>query len=312
MTEPRLTKQQQRRIAAAQAEKSSDGTESGLVIARFGKRILVEDTQGRQLSCTLRRRVEDPVAGDQVIWRRDGEAGVIEALAPRSSVIQRPNSQGKLRPIAANLDRVLIVVAPEPEPSATLIDRYLVAAHHAGIEPVLVINKMDLLPPSGALPDFINLYRGLGYTVIETDRDSDPKGARLLPVISNATLVLVGQSGVGKSSIVKRLLPEEDIRIGSLSTQGNLGRHTTTTAALYHLPNGGQLVDSPGVREFHLNHLPRDTISGGFPEFATYLGSCRFRDCRHQNEAGCAVLQAAAQGRINAGRLASFHAILGA
>ena len=311
MTEPRLTKQQQRRIAAAQAEKSSDGTESGLVIARFGKRILVEDTQGRQLSCTLRRRVEDPVAGDQVIWRRDGEAGVIEALAPRSSVIQRPNSQGKLRPIAANLDRVLIVVAPEPEPSSTLIDRYLVAAHHAGIEPVLVINKMDLLPPSGALPNFISLYRGLGYTVIETDRDSDPKGARLLPVISNATLVLVGQSGVGKSSIVKRLLPEEDIRIGSLSTQGNLGRHTTTTAALYHLPNGGQLVDSPGVREFHLNHLTRDAISGGFREFATYLGSCRFRDCRHQNEAGCAVLQAAAQGRIDAGRLASFHAILG-
>jgi len=310
MSAPRLTEQQKRRIKAAQADKRHSQQHSGLVIARFGKRILVEDSNGRQVSCTLRRRVEDPVAGDRAFWSPNGEGGVIEALAPRRTVIPRPNSQGHLRPIAANLDRVYIVVAPEPEPSAQLIDRYLVAAHHAGLEPILVVNKTDLPESSGLLKGLVSLYRELGYKVIETNQTIDPRGTQLLASIADTTLVLVGQSGVGKSSIAQRLLPQEDIRVGALSAQSGLGRHTTTTAVLYHLPSGGKLVDSPGVREFHLNHLPPAAISQGFTEFESLAGQCRFRDCLHQQEIGCAVLAAVAEGAIKPTRLESYLAIL--
>jgi len=313
MAKQRLTDQQRRRIEVAQErhrEQVTPGGEHGLVITRFGKQVLIETQDGEQISTTLRRHVKDPVAGDQVIWQPQGEGGVIEALLPRQTVISRPNSQGKLRPIAANIDRLLVVVAPQPEAQANLIDRYLVAANHAGMETTLVVNKGDLLRETPTVMDMANAYRALGHSVVITDQDSDPHAEALRSTIGHQTLALVGQSGVGKSSLANRLLPDHDIRVGDLSSAAGLGRHTTTAAALYHLPGGGRLIDSPGVREFHLSHLPQEAVANGFIEFAPLLGSCRFRDCSHSHEKGCAILESVERGDISASRLASYHQIV--
>jgi len=313
MAKQRLTDQQRRRIEVAQERhraQTTPGGEPGLVITRFGKQVLIETRDGEQISTTLRRHVKDPVAGDQVIWQPQGEGGVIETLLPRQTVISRPNSQGKLRPIAANIDRLLVVVAPQPEAQANLIDRYLVAATHAGMETTLVVNKGDLLSETPTVMDMATAYRALGHSVVITDQDSDPHAEALRSCIGHQTLALVGQSGVGKSSLAKRLLPDHDIRVGDLSSAAGLGRHTTTAAALYHLPGGGRLIDSPGVREFHLGHLPQDAVANGFIEFAPLLGSCRFRDCSHSHETGCAILESVERGDISTSRLASYHQIV--
>ncbi len=313
MSKQRLSKQQHRRIQAAQDRYRNDsdlGGESGLVIARFGKQVLIESADGDRRTTTLRRRAEDPVAGDEVVWTPQGEHGVIEALLPRRTVISRPNSQGVLRPIAANIDRLLIVIAPQPLAQANLIDRYLVAAGHAGIEASLVVNKADLLPEAPSVLQLAEIYSHLGIEVLTTDQLSDPTANALLNMVATQTVALVGQSGVGKSSLIQRLLPDLEIRIGALSDAVGLGRHTTTAAALYHLPGGGRLIDSPGVREFHLSHLPKDAIAAGFVEFEPLLGSCRFRDCSHSHEVRCAILEAHERGEISEDRLSSYRQIV--
>ena len=313
MSKQRLSKQQHRRIQAAQDRYRNDsdlGGESGLVIARFGKQVLIESADGDRRTTTLRRRAEDPVAGDEVVWTPQGEHGVIEALLPRRTVISRPNSQGVLRPIAANIDRLLIVIAPQPLAQANLIDRYLVAAGHAGIEASLVVNKADLLPEAPSVLELAEIYSHLGIEVLTTDQLSDPTANALLNMVATQTVALVGQSGVGKSSLIQRLLADLEIRIGALSDAVGLGRHTTTAAALYHLPGGGRLIDSPGVREFHLSHLSKDAIAAGFIEFEPFLGLCRFRDCSHSHEVRCAILEAHERGEISADRLASYRQIV--
>ncbi len=313
MSKQRLSKQQHRRIQAAQERYRSDselGGESGLVIARFGKQVLIEAENGDRRTATLRRRAEDPVAGDTVVWTPQGEHGVIEALLPRRTVISRPNSQRALRPIAANIDRLLIVIAPQPLAQANLIDRYLVAAGQAGIAASLVVNKADLLSEEPSVGKLAETYRNLDIEVLTTDRLSDPTAEALLNMTATQTVALVGQSGVGKSSLIQRLLPDLEIRIGALSDAVGLGRHTTTAAALYHLPGGGRLIDSPGVREFHLSHLSKDAIAAGFVEFEPLLGLCRFRDCSHSHEARCAILEAHERGEISTARLASYRQIV--
>ncbi|MBT6039074.1 MAG: ribosome small subunit-dependent GTPase A, partial [Halieaceae bacterium] len=150
----------------------------------------------------------------------------------------------------------------------------------------------------------------LGIEVLTTDRLSDPAAEALLSMVATQTVALVGQSGVGKSSLIQRLLPDLEIRIGALSDAVGLGRHTTTAAALYHLPGGGRLIDSPGVREFHLSHLSKDAVAAGFAEFEPLLGLCRFRDCSHSHEVRCAILEAHDRGEISAERLASYRQIV--
>ena len=153
-------------------------------------------------------------------------------------------------------------------------------------------------------------YSELGVEVVTTGQLSDPGAETLMDMVATQTVALVGQSGVGKSSLIKRLLPDLEIRIGALSDAVGLGRHTTTAAALYHLPGGGRLIDSPGVREFHLSHLPKDAIESGFVEFEPLLGLCRFRDCSHSHEVRCAVLEAHERGEISSDRLASYRQIV--
>ena len=307
MTKPRLTDQQARRVAAQRTHSGidpNDAGEAGVVIASYGKQVLVEHDNHQRTLCHLRAHLTPPVAGDRVIWTPSEETGVISALVERRNVLERPDIRGRLRPIAANIDLMLVVFAPEPAPQPHLLDRYLVAAAYIDVEPVLVLNKADLITDA-ALTDQLAVYAALGYRTLITDHNM-PHAQDLIEVIGDDTLILVGQSGVGKSSLIQRLLPDVAIRVGALSVVADKGRHTTTTTELFPLPRAGRLIDSPGVRDFGLSHLPIEAVERGFREFQPLLGHCRFRDCRHQSEPGCALLNAVSAGVISPQRFDSF------
>ena len=195
-----------------------------------------------------------------------------------------------------------------PAHDAFLIDRYLVAAELAGATPLVVINKSDLLDPRVAdMPtDDLRGYADIGYGILLMSARENTGIDKLAQALVNRTSILVGQSGVGKSSLIKRLLPERDIQIGRLSDASGQGRHTTTATTLYHLPQGGDLIDSPGVRDFRLGETTPADLARGFREFRPYLGLCRFQDCRHQSEPGCAVKAAMRKGMISERRLTSY------
>lgn len=311
MTKRRLTEQQARRIKARRSHSDGEavnGSEHGLVIARYGKQALIESRTGERLLCHLRPHLESPVAGDEVLWEPTENKGVVTALITRRNVLERPDLQGRLRPVAANIDLMLIVFAPEPAPQPALLDRYLVAAEHIDVEPVLILNKADLLVDSSQR-DQLQHYAALGYRTLET-HCNQADASDLHSLINGQTLVLVGQSGVGKSSLIQRLLPDASIRIGALSEVADKGRHTTTTAELFHLPEGGRLIDSPGVRDFGLSHVTAGAVAQGFREFWPYLGQCRFRDCQHGDEPDCALQHAVTQGVISGERFQSYQQIV--
>jgi len=274
----------------------------------------VRSANGAAVRCHLRANLQGLVTGDTVIWREGQEgSGVVVARTERDSVLSRPDAQGRLKPVAANVDQLLIVFAVEPSPHANLIDRYLIAAEATGIAPVLVLNKVDLLPDDGGeLGQLLERYQALGYPVVRTTTAQPDGLAALYRQLAERTSVFVGQSGVGKSSLIDQLLPEETLRIGALSEDSRKGTHTTTTARLYTMPDArdGVLIDSPGIREFGLTHLDAQTVTDGFIEFRPFLGHCRFRDCRHQAEPGCALLAAVEAGKIHPQRFASYRRIL--
>ncbi|MBZ9557434.1 MULTISPECIES: small ribosomal subunit biogenesis GTPase RsgA [unclassified Modicisalibacter] len=331
MSKRKLTRQQRWRIEKIQAERAARADKQteresqaleageygheqpGRVIAHFGRSLDIRGNDDDALHrCHLRANLDSLVTGDRVIWRQatDG-SGVVVARDARDNVLERPDPRGQLKPVAANIDQILIVFAVEPAPFANLIDRYLVAAEATGITPVLVLNKTDLLPEGGGeLGRLLERYRALGYQVVRATTRGATGLDALHAQLTGRTSVFVGQSGVGKSSLIDRLLPDEALRIGALSEESRKGTHTTTTARLYTLPAGGELVDSPGIREFGLGHLDETRITDGFIEFRDYLGRCRFRDCRHRNEPGCALLDAVDREAISAERFASYRRIL--
>ena len=277
------------------------------------------DDSETSVRCHLRANLEGLVTGDRVTWRaaQDAEGNVVEgvvvARSERQNVLERPDARGQLKPVAANIDQILIVFAVEPAPHPNLIDRYLVAAEATGIAPVLVLNKIDLLPENGGeLRALLARYEALGYPVVTTTTARETGLDELLERLAGRTSVFVGQSGVGKSSLIDRLLPDESLRIGELSKDSRKGTHTTTTARLYRLPTAddAELIDSPGIREFGLIHLDERQVAEGFIEFRDFLGRCRFRDCRHRQEPGCALLEAVERGDIHPERFASYRHIV--
>jgi ribosome biogenesis GTPase / thiamine phosphate phosphatase len=282
---------------------------SGLVLVNYGKSVLVEDAAGCLHRCVVRRNLRQIVSGDRVAWEPVGaREGVINAIESRHTVLQRADNANRTRALAANIDQILIVVAPQPAHDAFLIDRYLVAAELAGATPLVVVNKSDLLDPrvADAPTDELREYASIGYGFLFMSTRENTGIDRLAQTLISRTSILVGQSGVGKSSLIKRLLPERDIQIGKLSDASGQGRHTTTTTTLYHLPQGGDLIDSPGVRDFRLGETAPANLARGFREFRPYLGLCRFQDCRHLSEPGCAVKIAMRKGAISERRLASY------
>ena len=287
--------------------------EKGLVIAHFGVQVEIEADNGERQRCHLRANLESLVTGDEVVWRRGEPTGVVVARMERNSALKRPDNHGEIKPVAANIGRIIIVIAPEPKPHANLIDRYLVASHAVDIQPIILLNKHDLVSDDNRenIDQLLSMYSELGYRVIRAstrDQVQDHDGMKeLLDELSQHTSVFVGQSGVGKSSLVNVLLPEENIRTGALSEATGKGTHTTTTARLFHLPCGGRLIDSPGIREFGLWHMDRNQIEAGFAEFHPHLGHCKFRDCEHRQEPGCALLAALEAGEISEKRMASYR-----
>ncbi|WP_181919413.1 small ribosomal subunit biogenesis GTPase RsgA [Alkalilimnicola ehrlichii] len=290
-------------------------TQPGRVVISYGQEAIVETADGLLQRCKLRRRVGRPVCGDYVAWRASSESdGVIERIEPRQNVVARPDYRAKLRPLAANVDLMVIVVAVEPEFTRELIDRYLVLAESLEIKAALWVNKIDLLSVEARrdLEDSLASYRELGYPVDFGSTTSEASINPLREGLRDATSVLVGQSGVGKSSLVNTLLPDQQVRVGALSHASGQGRHTTTETTLYHLPDGGHLIDSPGIRTLRLGHLNPEQIEHGFIEFRAFHGQCKFNNCRHINEPGCAIAAAAQAGAINHERLESFRTIIAA
>jgi len=257
------------------------------------------------------------VCGDRVVWQPTGDGGVVTALEARHNVLSRPDYSGRDKPLAANLTLMAVVVAPQPPPSGFLLDQYLVAAELMGVRALVVAAKMDLLDDVGhaAFLDALAPYRDLGYAICPISIKGAPGVAALTEHLAGETAILLGQSGVGKSSLVQALLPDQDIQVGRLSEATGFGRHTTSAATCYRLPGdqagggvgGGRLIDSPGVRSFRLTGLTQAELEQGFRELAPLRGHCRFRDCRHLDEPDCAVRTAVAEGSIDPRRLEHFH-----
>ena len=297
------------------------GTETeGLVIAHFGSQVEVEDTERQTYRCFLRANLGSLVTGDHVVFRPgadSGEAsevrtGVVETVLERNSELSRPNPYNEIKPVAANIDSIILVIAPEPYAHPNLIDRYLVAAENCQIEPVLLLNKTDLLTPESTerFDELLERYDYLGYRSLRVCSKDPDSLAELKDFLNDQVSVFVGQSGVGKSSLINTLLPDEELKVGALSEATKKGRHTTTTARLYHFPAGGDLIDSPGIREFGLWHMSEEDVTYGFRELREIAGYCRFRDCKHETEPGCAILKALDEGIISEERFISYQRIL--
>ena len=328
MSKRKLSRQQQFRIDRIQKERVARARKkdqridqllaneqlgeplSGTVIAHYGAQIEVEQANGTSVRCHVRSNLPAIVTGDQVIWHEDRQGGgVIAALQERHSILSRPDMRGSLRPVAANVDRIIIVVSPTPRTPVNLIDRYLVATAHDHIKPVILLNKLDQLSQAPGFAEELVEYEALGYQVERASAKQEEGLRSIAALVASGTSVFVGQSGVGKSSIIQRLLPEQTIKVGEISDATGKGRHTTTTARLYHIPTGGQLIDSPGIREFGLWHTSAEDLARGFPEISAQAEQCKFRDCSHTHEPGCSVLAAVNNGKILARRLQSFHTI---
>ena len=297
---------------SSQASGKHNG-QPGLVLAHFGQVSLVEDGNGDIFRCATRRNLPRTVCGDRVLWQTSNpREGVIVRLLERDTTLVRPDNNNRVRPVAANLDQIVIVIACKPSFEYGMLDRYLVAAELIGAKPVVVVNKSDLLDTESRakLEQRLAIYKEVGYSLLFISTRTTDGLKDLHRQLKSHTSILVGQSGVGKSSLVQALLPDLDIRTGALSQVTGLGRHTTTVTMLYHLPDGGDLIDSPGVRDFSLSPVPVDQLAKGFREFRPYLGQCRFHNCRHASEPGCAIQDAARSGAIKQRRLANYRELV--
>lgn len=287
----------------------------GRVVARYGAKLDVEDDSGNIHRCTSRRKFGAVVCGDRVTWQpiHDNEGVIVERL-PRDTLLVRPDEAGRDKPVAANIDQIIIVATVKglrDEPyylNLNLIDRYIAAAEHLAINPVMVINKIDLLDAADEqrLAEDLAPYRAIGYTVIPTSTQRSHGLDPLLRQLQRHTSVFVGESGVGKSSIIGVLLADAGIRVGAVSASTGKGKHTTTATTLYPLSGGGELIDSPGVREFGLIRMEAGELAFAFIEFRPYLGQCKFHNCIHKAEPHCAVKQAVEDGAISARRYQNY------
>jgi ribosome biogenesis GTPase len=314
--------QQKRREKASQHSAQKQSTlcaqglgaeQSGRIITNFGRSLVVEDQHKNLFRCVARQNLGAIVCGDQVIWQAaQNNEGVIIALEQRASLLQKPGFGGKLKPMAANINQIVIVSSVRPLPNPYLIDRYLVAAENLPATPIILLNKMDLLDASSqALIDRIETeYSRIGYHVIKASNVLGHGFDVLQTALKNQTSIFVGLSGVGKSSLINQLLPELDIRVGDLSVASNEGKHTTTSSTLYHLQCGGNIIDSPGVRDFGLWNSSADDILYGFKELRHFSGQCKFSNCRHESEPRCVIQQALKENKVSTDRFNSYKKIV--
>ncbi|QIW16832.1 ribosome biogenesis GTPase RsgA [Pasteurellaceae bacterium RH1A] len=328
MSKPKLTQNQKRRIQSNHHKKIHKKelewqdemlgeAQEGVVVTRHAKHADVEAAGGEIVRCNLRRTLKNVVVGDLVSWRQGNEqlqgiSGVIEAVYPRQNELSRPDYYDGIKVMAANIDQIIIVSAVLPTLSLNIIDRYLVICENAGIPALIVLNKIDLLNEAERLAaeEQLAIYQKIGYQTLCLSANTGENMAELDRYLSQGTSIFVGQSGVGKSSLINQLLPDVNALTGAVSDNSGLGQHTTTASRLYHLPQGGNLIDSPGIREFGLWHLEAEQITQGYREFQAVLGTCKFRDCKHKADPGCALREAVEQGKIDPVRFENYHRLI--
>lgn len=288
------------------AKKNHAPTQTGSVVASFGRSFMVELRDGALAACITRGKRTDIACGDRVaIALTAPDQGVIESIEPRASLFYRSDIQ-RQKLIAANVTRIVVVLAV-PAIHRHLLDRCLAAAEYAEIPVLIALNKMDL-PHADATLASLALYRTLAYEVLPLAARIDI--APLRAALAGHVSVLVGQSGMGKSTIINRLLPDADARVGELSVALGSGRHTTTHARLYRLDATSAIIDSPGLQEFGLQHVAPTELADCFVEFRPHLGRCKFNDCRHMTEPGCAIADAVENGAIDTLRVESYRGLL--
>jgi len=276
----------------------------GTVVAAYGKRFQIELPDKKRISCVTRGKKTDLACGDIVtIELTDKHEGVIETTLARKTLLYRSNAF-KSKILAANVSQIIIVLATQPSFYEALLNRCLIAAEAANIKPLIVLNKCDLADDNNAKQK-LALYTSLGYQVLTLSAKEDISS--LKPYLQDEASILVGQSGMGKSTIINSLLPDEDVRTREVSHTLDSGKHTTTAAHLYHIDAHSQLIDSPGLQEFGLHHLSTDELEHAFIEFRPYLGKCRFNNCKHLQEPECAIKDAVTSGHITSERLAIYQ-----
>ena len=277
----------------------------GLVIAHLGQGIAVEHDD-KIILCQTLRRLDTVAVGDKVLWSLSSHGqGRIEEILPRRSVLERPSRNSKNRPVAANLDTVFVVFAVEPHCDFLLIDQYLAVCENLNIIAALVLIKTDL-PQTALIEKELQDYINLGYPLYRVSARSASGLDELKRALKDQVSMLAGQSGVGKSSLTNAIIPDKDLKTNTVSATTKHGRHTTTAATLYHLPDGGDLIDSPGVAIFGLAGLSQPQLAYGYREFQPLMDNCRFNNCRHTLDQGCAVRLAAENGEISMTRYQRF------
>ncbi|MSP86235.1 MAG: ribosome small subunit-dependent GTPase A [Methylotenera sp.] len=276
----------------------------GTVVAAFGKRFQVELADKKRISCVTRGKKTDLACGDMVtIQLTDRYEGVIDTTLPRKTLLYRSNAF-KSKMLAANVTQIIIVLATQPSFYEALLNRCLIAAEAANIKALIVLNKCDLADSNDAKQKLAR-YTALGYPVLPLSATEDISTLR--PYLQGEASILVGQSGMGKSTMINALLPDEDVRTREVSLTLDSGKHTTTAAHLYHLDEHSQLIDSPGLQEFGLHHLSTNALEHAFLEFRPFLGLCRFNNCKHLQEPDCAIKDGVSNGKITAERLAIYQ-----
>ncbi len=279
--------------------KAADFT--GTIVAAHGRHYLA-DVDGEFLQCVTRGKKTNVAVGDVVhLARTSADQAVIEKIAERSTLLYR-SDQYKSKLLAANITRLFIVIATEPSFADDLVSRALVACAAAGVEAHLILNKVDVEEPLARARERAALYTGMGYPLHEVSARARPDEsvATLMPLLAGQSSIFIGQSGMGKSSLINLLVPDADIATREISEALDTGKHTTTFTRLYRLPGeqGGNIIDSPGFQEFGLYHLSEGMLERAFVDFQPYLGGCKYYNCRHLAEPQCAILEAVAQGKI--------------
>ncbi len=277
----------------------------GLVVAAFGKRFEIELEDKRRISCVTRGKKTDIASGDWVgIKLTDSNEGVIEKIFDRTSLLYRSNAY-KSKLLAANVTQIVIVLATQPSFYEALLNRCLVAAEASQIKVLILLNKCDLINVD--TQDKLSSYQKLGYQTLQLTAKKDISPLR--PFLHGHQSVMVGQSGMGKSTIINALLPQEVARTQEISHALDSGKHTTTATRLYHIDETSSLIDSPGLQEFGLHHISQSELEHAFIEFRPYLGHCRFNNCTHLHEPDCAILNQMATGTITQTRILQYQTL---